>query len=190
MDLISSSEIPIPVSDIVKESTSPFLWSGRYCTPNLISPSLVYFTALDSKLVSTCFSRTSSARITAGRSSPTEVINEMGLDDPSTLNFVNWDTSSINFTTFILPGSSSSFSASILDRSRISEIRVSKTVLLLSIRLTNSSCSVFRTSFFNRSVAPIMVFKGVRNSWLILAKKSDLVEEAFSACKRASSNSF
>ena len=78
--------------------------------------------------------------------------------------------------------SRSTFPASIFDRSRISFIIDKRPSALRFMEVAYSCCSDVRSVFFNNSIMPMMPFKGVRISWLIFARKSDLMLLAVSAC--------
>ncbi|MNR56357.1 hypothetical protein D3C85_1769120 [compost metagenome] len=66
------------------------------------------------------------------------------------------------------------FPASILLKSRISFRMYSSEALLSLIILAYPRCSSSSSVSVSRSVMPIMPFIGVRSSWLIMARNSDL----------------
>ena len=81
----------------------------------------------------------------------------------------------------------SSFPASILERSRISFISESRDLAASCNRVIWLRCCSVRLLSSNRSAKPITPFIGVRISWLMLARKADLVRLAASAVLRACS---
>src|SRR5688572_6987134 len=85
--------------------------------------------------------------------------------------------------------SSSSCEASTLDRSRMSLTRCSRLSPARRKICTYLSCSAEREVFASRSAMPMIAFIGVRISWLMLARKSDLVWLALSAAALACCNS-
>ncbi len=83
--------------------------------------------------------------------------------------------------------------ASILDRSRMSSMRVSRSVPALWMVRANSICRSVRlaSAFSDRSRASSSSeFSGVRSSWETLARNSDLYLEAWASCSAFSSMSW
>ena len=71
---------------------------------------------------------------------------------------------------------------SILERLRMLLIIASRASPLLRIISTYSFCIGLRSSYWRRAVMPMTAFIGVRISWLMLARNSDLAALACSAC--------
>lgn len=85
--------------------------------------------------------------------------------------------------------SSSSFPASIFEKSSTSSIRRSKAKEESRIVRTASAWYSDRWPCERTSTMPMMPFMGVRISWLIVARKADFAAFAASACLFASSSS-
>jgi hypothetical protein len=77
--------------------------------------------------------------------------------------------------------SSSSCEASTFERSRMSLMRLSRLSPARRKICTYLSCSADSGVLASRSAMPMIAFIGVRISWLMLARKSDLVRLALSA---------
>src|SRR5262249_26628062 len=95
-------------------------------------------------------------------------------------------TSSIRRDKFTGSGLSSSFPASILERSSISLIRLRRWVpAALTRRSGSSAFSVPKRGAFVTiiSVRPIMALSGVRSSWLMLARNCDLCSLGNCSCR-------
>ena len=83
-------------------------------------------------------------------------------------------------------GVAARFPASILDTSRMSDTSRSRVTPDEAIRATISDWSGDRGVRDRASTMPITPFRGVRISWLILARNSDLAQLAASAAALAS----
>ena len=157
-------------------------------TVSLISPCLVNFTALFSRLPRIWRKRVGSPMMNSG----TLFSIVYARFRPFLVALV--DTRSRASST--LPrnskgcSSSMAFSRPIFEKSRISlmmTISASPLILMVSMK---SLCSGFRSSSSkSREVMPITAFMGVRISWLILAMKSDLAWVAASAASFALNSS-
>ena len=82
-----------------------------------------------------------------------------------------------------VPSSSSSIPASTLDKSKISLIRLSRYLPLLRTSSRYSSCLAFTSPNIlssSTSENPMMALRGVRSSWDMLARNSDLWRLAIS----------
>ena len=82
-------------------------------------------------------------------------------------------------------GSSSSLPASILEKSKMSLIKVSSESADDFTRVRYSCCSGSKSVSRASSVMPMMPFMGVRISWLMFARNSDLARVAASAVSLA-----
>ena len=77
------------------------------------------------------------------------------------------------------------WSASILEKSRISLSTVISVCADVRMMLSHWLCSVDRLVVFNRSIVPRTPVMGVRNSWLMTARNRDFARFAASASSRA-----
>jgi len=94
-------------------------------------------------------------------------------------------------TSLTAMGSSSTprWPASILEKSRMSSITLSREKAESRIRSTMATCGLLRLERASTSIMPITPFIGVRISWLMAARKLDLACAAALASLRASSSS-
>ncbi|MCY1453851.1 hypothetical protein D9M71_708720 [compost metagenome] len=81
--------------------------------------------------------------------------------------------------------SSSSEPRSMREKSRMSLITLSRCSVDSVARAVYSLCSLFCSVVSSSCSMPSTPFIGVRSSWLIIARKSDLARLAFSASSRA-----
>ncbi len=86
--------------------------------------------------------------------------------------------------------SNSNLPDSILEKSRISFITPIKVLADIMAFSTYSNCILFSLVLRNNSVKPIMPFRGVRISWLVLERNSDFALLAASARFLACISSF
>ena len=176
--------MPMPVSATENASTSSASVSvvdakrrssGARPMARLTRPASVNFTAFESRFFSTCSSRCSSVKSDAGRSSATSTANSSPFCSASGRNVRSANArSSVSGTS---AGLSSIFPASTFERSRMSLMSSSRSVPALWIVPANSSClSVRFSSGLSRSSFARMSseFSGVRSSWLMFARNSDL----------------
>ncbi len=156
------------------------------CTPINTSPLLVNFIALPTRFIKTCRRRCMSPTICDGTSwsiSYTRSISVFNAEPANTSN-----TSSIQVRRSKSAFSSSMFPDSILEKSRISlitDIRLSPQLL---IAFAYSPCSSVSSVLDNNEDIPITPFKGVRISWLIVARNTLLALFACSASSLAFSS--
>ncbi len=142
---------------------------------SLISPSRVNLKALDSKLLMICWNRCTSVRSVGGKFSATVMWKA------SPFSSATWRNLCPRFSTHFAKVTSSIWTsilpASTLDKSRISLMRVSKSEPALWIVLAYSTCLSVKLPFLlsaNSCARISRLFKGVRSSWDILARNSDL----------------
>ncbi|MNQ90313.1 hypothetical protein D3C85_1056490 [compost metagenome] len=172
-----SSDMPMPVSRTAKRSTSRSSAAavGSSSTESSTSPCSVNFSALDSRLRSIWCRRTRSLWITRGTPAWTWVISRrplisaMGRRLPSSSASMSW--------TFSGSSLSCMRPASTLARSRTSLISCRRSLparwtmsawrVCFSVRLPTMFCR-------NWSLRMRMLFSGVRSSWDMLARNSDL----------------
>ncbi len=184
------SGIPIPVSFTRKATTAPprttpsgtsssAAGSTRSSTP----PCSVNFTALDSRLRRICRSRESSVSRSAGAPAAVVTVNSrllcavMGRKVASTYS-ISCFSGTRSGVTSILP-------ASTLDRSRMSLISWSRSEPAEWMMPAYSTCFGvrLREGFWASSWARMSrLLSGVRSSWLMLARNSDLYLEASDNC--------
>ena len=146
-------------------------------------PACVNLTALLLRLMSTCCKRVGSPMRsvgTPGSISHTSV-SSFSCARPATIS-MTFSSSSLSEKPV---RSSSSCEASTLDRSRMSLIRLSRLSPARRKICTYLSCSGDSGVLASRSAMPMIAFIGVRISWLMLARKSDLVRLALSAAALA-----
>lgn len=139
------------------------------------SPRGVNFTALDSRLRSTCCRRCSSARSSCGTSESTSTLNDRPLSWASGANAASSRSTIFGSDTWI--GWMSIRPASTFDRSSMSLISWSSAEPALWMVLANSTCCEVRlpSAFSVSSLASTSrLLSGVRSSWDMLARNSDL----------------
>ena len=147
------------------------------------SPSAVNFTALEPRLSSTCWILTAS---------PMQRRRDVGMDVDKQLDALavrgrREDASDVvdDAGTLRAVSSMSSLPASILEKSRMSLMMTSRFSADTLTPEASSRWSVSRAVSSSSSVSPITPFIGVRISWLIVERKSDLAFDAISAPSRA-----
>ncbi len=192
-----SSGIPIPLSRTEKASTCPALFRWSFsglqppCTRSTLNrtwPAAVNLKALDNRFLITCCSRLSSVYIDAGRSGARSMRNSSFLSCAICAKVRSiWSRRPAKL---VSPMSRVTVPDSILDRSRMSLIRPSRSEPAAWMFLANSTCLpvrlpwVFSLSIFDRISR---LFSGVRNSWLMLARNSDLYFDVRASCSAFSS---
>ena len=146
--------------------------------PIFIYPAFVHFTALVRKFIHTCLSRLLS-----------KTTKQSGKES----SILNLTAGFIIFGNTVVYNSPETFARlnrshlrsitpdSILDRSRISLINRNNNSLFDWIIPAYSSFSSGSSQVVNSSEKPTIAFKGVRISWLILARKADLSRSESSA---------
>ena len=153
---------PWPVSSTEYQTRTLFNDRRSHLTERVTEPSLVYFTALFSRLIKTCFTRTSSPQSILGMEASTCRRNSSPfslalIHIMLTISEKSAPVSYVTFTISILPDL-------ILDRSIMSLMRVSNILLapwmFLAFSAISSEISPRRIISFN----PIMVLIGVRIS--------------------------
>lgn len=191
------SGMPIPVSLTRKATTGPprttppgTSSSGAGSTASSTPPRSVNFTAFDSRLRSTCRSRESSVSRSAGAPGAVTTVNSspfwlvMGRKVASTY--------SMSWRRVTRSGETSIFPASTFDRSRMSLISCSRSEPAEWMMPAYSTCFGvrLREGFWASNWARMSrLLSGVRSSWLMLARNSDLYFEASDSCwARASSS--
>ena len=193
-----SSGMPMPLSHTEKASTWPEVFrcslpglqplSTRF-TLSLTSPAAVNLKALDSRFLMICCSRLSSVYMAAGRA------GSRSIRKPSFLSWAIWakvrSIWSRRESKRVSPMSRVTVPDSIFDRSRMSLISPSRSEPAAWMFLANSTCLpvrlpwVFSLSIFDRISR---LFSGVRSSWLILARNSDLYFDVRASCSAFSSS--
>ena len=166
-------------------------FEGRIVHPMATVPfGLLYLTALNSRLISTCFSRVRSALTTCG-------ISNCG-KDIAMPRFLACGSIMARHSSMISASDtgsrdSDSLPDSISARSSISLINSSRYQPALSIWSMLRFCEGVGSGVPDSisCANPSMAFSGVRSSWLMLDRKSDLARLAFSAASiaRVSSDS-
>ena len=181
-----AGSIPTPVSVTSTRRTTSSAVSDSTRARIETSPAGVNFTALDPRLARTCPSRPGSPRSTAGTSGwqPTSSSIPFSWAGPLRTSALWSNTARTSKST----SSSSSFPASIFERSRMS--------LMMPSRVSPAPCRptasrrwwASRSVRSSRSLRPMTPFMGVRISWLIVARNSDLRREASMASSRAAAS--
>ncbi len=180
-----SSAMPMPVSVTVTLS-SYGVSSGAAAMRSSTWPASVNLNALESRLRSTCCRRCSSVKIDAGAPSSVWTSNSMPFCSATEPNAR--PTYSAIVSSSSGPGVISIFPASTLDRSRMSEMSDSRSAPAVWIVEANSICFSVRfcSGFSASSLERISSeFSGVRSSWLMFARNSDLYFEliaSWAAC--------
>jgi len=196
---ILSAGIPMPVSftENVRSTVFCSVWTADgpvNFTSSMTSPDSVNLTALPMKLMSTWRRRVGS---------PISLVGTPGATRQASSNSFLWARTDI-----MSPVCSTSFPRSNGMCSRwicpASTLEISRMSLIMFRRFspasrkicTNFCCSLFRGVSVRRSAIPRMAFKGVRISWLMLARNSDFAllatsasslarESAISICRRS-----
>ena len=173
----------MPVSLTAKRTVA---WSSLCCarvTRTTISPRSVNLTALPTRFRRTCPSRPASPRTARG----TSAWMSEASSSPLAAARGAWTTIASSRTALRLNSrtSSSSLPASILEKSRMSLMTVSRFSEQRRTVVRKSRCSGLRGVSRRRSVMPKMPFIGVRISWLMLARNSDLSRAWSRAASRA-----
>ena len=177
-----SGDIPGPVSAI--------LIRARPCSPReqfilMLPPSLLYLTALLSRFKNTCFNLIASASTSTSLNSAGS--NSILILRSFAMSATQATQPLITFTSDIASIESSILPVSILDKSRISSIKLSRCwPALLIARASDWRCSPRLASYSNNCENPRIAFKGVRSSWLMFERNSVLALLAFSATVLAS----
>ncbi len=149
-------------------------------------PSAVNLTALDPRFSSTCLNRVGSPERTSGTSGPQET--SRSTPRARALAARTPPTSARTSRTSKSTCSTSRCPASILEKSRMSLIRSSSERLETAIPETRCRWRSESGVTPSSSLRPTMPLSGVRISWLIVARKSDLCCEAVIARSRASAS--
>ena len=180
----TSGAMPMPVSSTAKYSRG--VVSPSACTRIRIttSPFSVNLMALPTRLTKSCRTRTGSPCTLAGRSIGRSLIKSSPFSCARPASIAAMSSTSSRGSNKVI--SNSSRPASILEKSRISLMVASRAQPELWIRLANRSCWGFRAVPSSRSAIPSTPFRGVRISWLITARNSDLARLAASAASLAS----
>ncbi len=192
-----SSGMPMPESSTLNTSTGPalFRWSlaglqprSALRTESFTPPVSVNLKALDSRFLMICCSRLSSVYMACGSSGSTSIVKS------SFLFWAIWakvrSIWSRRPENDISPMSRVTVPDSIFDRSRMSLIRPSRSEPALWMLRANSTCLsdrlpwLFSDSIFDRMSR---LLSGVRSSWLMLARNSDLYFEVRASCSAFSS---
>ena len=163
-----SSGMPMPVSRTAKRTVAFALSSCSTRSDTTTSPWWVNFTALPIRLVSTCRSRVGSPRTCSGTPAGTSASSSMRCSrafTPIRLTVESTSRGRSNGTASICR-----LSASILERSRMSLMRVSSVSPAAWIRLSERRWSVVSSVSSSSSARPSTAFIGVRISWLMLAR--------------------
>ena len=192
-----SDGTPMPVSVTLKATTVSASFSvgvvnsmsdGGWCTESRTLPTSVNFRALDSRFLSTCCRRSSSVTIVSGSSGSSSTISSKPCCSASGPKFFPTYSHTPESTTGA--GRTSIFPASTLDRSRMSLISDSRSEPALWMVRANSIClsDRFFCGLSASSVARISkLFSGVRSSWLMLVRNSDLYCDDNASCAALSS---
>ena len=178
----SFSAMPMPVSATSKRtSVAPPSSRPSHVTSTVTSPSGVNFTALDSRLVSTCASRPRSPRDRArdlvaeeDRQLQALAVRGRGDDVGGRLD----DLAQVERALLQLQVAG-------LDLRDVQDVVDDRQQLLAGGargRRRTRCCSRSRSVSSSSSVIPITPLSGVRISWLMLARNVDLVRDASSAC--------
>ncbi len=191
------SGIPIPVSRTRKATTAPWPRTPAGTSSSAAGsmrsstlPRSVNFTAFDSRLRSTCRSRESSVSRSAG--APGAVVTVKSRLFCIVIGRKVASTYSMSRFSSTRSGLMSIFPASTLDRSRMSLISCSRSEPAEWMICAYSTCFGvrLREGFCASNCARISrLLSGVRSSWLMLARNSDLYFDASdSCCARVSSS--
>jgi len=174
-----SSAMPMPVSRTVKRR--PVLPAGASAcsTATWISPSWVNFTALLLRLTTIWRRRTGSPRSRRGTPGATSSTTSRPLRWASRM--IRSTASSSSLCRSKSMHSRLSLPASILEKSRMSFTRLSSTSAEKRTCSAYSRCSTSRPGSSSSSVMPVMVWIGVRISWLMFARNSLLARVVASA---------
>src|SRR5258705_9690148 len=166
----SSAAIPTPVS-VTETSTSP---SPRATRTSILPPSGVNLMAFERRFNSTCLTFRSSARMSATRSSMTwwRAMSRRSARSRTrvTAFWIAWGKSNSLASSSIRP-------ASIFDRSRMSLMRDSRCRPDSRMSCRYSVCFSLMAPnipWASTSENPMTALSGVRSSWLMLARNSDL----------------
>ena len=160
-------------------SSSLFSAIVSQTTSILTSPDSVNLIPLPSRLINTCRNRPLSPSQRSGKLGSTRQVNSNPFSDARSAKVRPvFSTKSRNENGAV---SSSSFRASILEKSRISFSSRSSAPADSRTIDTYSLCSYVRLDCDNNSDMPMIAFIGVRISWLMLAKNSLLDWLALSA---------
>ena len=179
----SLSAIPIPVSTTWKRMIVDVASPPAMVSSSTTSPEGVNFTALPTRLVTIWRRRPGSPRSTAGISTGTLHTSSRPLA------WAGWEN--MPATSSTRPRRSKSMlsrsrrPASILEKSRMSLRMLSRASPDACTVWANSRCSTPRSVSSSNEVMPSTPFIGVRISWLMLARNSDLSCDAASAWSRA-----
>ena len=177
--------MPMPVSRTSARSHSePSRAIGRIARTT--SPSSVNLTALPTRLLRICRSRTGSPRIWRGRSSERSHITSSDFSCAGAA--ISWMTSSASWQIETGIRSSVSLPASIFEKSRMS-LMITRSASPERWTVSASCrCWPVRRVASRSSDIPITPFIGVRISWLMFARNCDFDRFASSAASLASRN--
>jgi len=190
---LSFTEISIksPVSGLAAPGFSGAAALVRFALISTLPPSGVNFTAFVKRLNIICLSFLGSAAILISASAATSKDKLILCLCAFSCSRVS-EGSKTSFFNDSVSGSSSIFPASTLERSNISLIRLKRCLPLVLMLSTYFFCFSFNGPKYwscITSAKPIMAFRGVLNSWDILARKSDFARLAASAWTLACSSS-
>ncbi|OFA05196.1 hypothetical protein JAB9_08720 [Janthinobacterium sp. HH107] len=171
----ASGAMPMPVSRTSRRIRP----AAGQLTSTEISPRSVNLVALLSRLVRIWRRRTGSPRTCCGTSEAMRQVNSMTLRWMPLANSAT--TSSITWRRSKGMCSSTSLPASILEKSRMSSMMLSRLSPERCTVCTKRCCLGLSSVRCSNSVMPSTPFIGVRISWLILARNSDLARLAASA---------
>ena len=179
--------MPMPVSDTSKRSTTPSSPASSRRTCSAMAPRRVNLTAFDRRLARTCRSSRPSPTSASGTSGSTRCDSLTSLPCRRGANdFTRVSRRSRSRNAW---GSTTSLPASIFEKSRMS-LMMSSSASADSRRASRCSrCPAVRSVSPSSSVMPMTPFRGVRISWLTLARKMLLARLARSAASRASRSS-
>ena len=183
---VADAGMPIPVSRTEKRSEgfprSPVRVSTEAQTP----PAAVNLTAFERRFRRTCLTRVTSPTTKRGTSGETRPASSSPLADAAGARR-SIDSSTARRTSKGRD-SSSSFPDSIFEKSRMSLMRARSVSPLPRIVSTSSACSPPSTVSARSRAIPITPFRGVRISWLMLARNALLARVASSARVLASAS--
>ena len=173
----------MPVSRTLKWSMSPLLSLDSQATSTVTSPRSVNLMALPTRLTMICRSLVGSPISVSGTSGCTSQLSSIPFSSARVAKTFNVVSRLLRRLKSM--DSNSSLPASILEKSRISLIRVSKESAEIFTMVRYSRCSELSSVSRARSVMPMIPFMGVRSSWLMLARNSLLARLAASAADLA-----
>ncbi|MPN36456.1 hypothetical protein SDC9_183965 [bioreactor metagenome] len=170
----------MPVSRICTSICTLVLLSERFSTRMSMLPLSVNLIALPTRLVMTCCKRSGSPITLSGTSFLILSVSSSPLSCDECASSVTTSSSVLRRAKGML--SRISLPASSLEKSRTSLMIASRLFAERSMVFRWSRWVVFSSVFSVRRVKPITPFSGVRSSWDMLAKNSDLMRAA--SCAR------